>query len=43
MINKLILSVYVNNLLIAGEHKANIIYIKQFFKAKFKLKDLKEI
>lgn len=42
MINRLILAVYINDLLIAGKHEVNIIHIKQFLKGQLKIRDLAE-
>lgn len=43
IISGLTLAVYVDDLLIAGEHEKDIIHIKQLLKARFEVKDLGEV
>lgn len=43
IISKLILVVYVNDLLIAREYEKDIVYVKQLLKVQFKVEDLGEV
>lgn len=43
IISELTLIVYIDDLLIAGEHEANIIYFKQLLKVWFKIKNLEKV
>lgn len=43
IISKIVLAIYINNLLIAKKDKANILYIKELLKARFKVKNLDNV
>lgn len=43
MISRVALAVYVNNLLLTGKNKKDILYVKQFLKQRFKVKDLGKV
>lgn len=43
IISGLTLAVYVDDILITGEYKKNIVHVKQLLKERFKVKDLREV
>ena len=43
IISRLTLAVYVDEIFIVGEHKKDIVYVKQLFKECFEVKVLKEV
>ena len=43
IINELTLAVYVDDILKAGGHKEDIVYVKQLLKERFEVKDLGEV
>ncbi len=43
IISGLTLAVYVDDLLIAGEHEKDIVHVKQLLKARFEVKDLGKV